>query len=67
MTISDVPDGMSSALTVAAVTAGLKSLLDNRVAQSDITSAVGDVVVTAQSPDRIPVGQLALVGARLAP
>lgn len=47
---------MSSALTVAAVTAVLKSLLDNRVAQSDVTAAVGDVVVSALAPDRIPVG-----------
>ncbi|MGA7671534.1 MAG: DUF4255 domain-containing protein [Nitrolancea sp.] len=47
---------MSGALAVAAVSAVLKDLLDNRVAQPDVASSVGDVTVTALPPDRIAVG-----------
>ncbi len=47
---------MSSALAVAAVSAVLKDLLDNRLAQQDIAASVGDVSVTALPPDRITVG-----------
>ncbi len=47
---------MSGALAVAAVSAVLKDLLDNRVAKPDIASSVGDVTVTALPPDRITVG-----------
>jgi len=47
---------VSGALAVAAVSAVLKDLLDNRVAQSDVAASVGDVTVTALPPDRITVG-----------
>lgn len=47
---------MSSALAIAAVTAVLKDLLDNRLVQQGIESSIGDVVVTALPPDRIAVG-----------
>ena len=47
---------MSSALAIAAMTAVLKSLLDNRLIQSGVTASVGEVTVTALPPDRIAVG-----------
>ena len=45
---------MSGALAVAAVSAVLKDLLDNRVAKPDIASSVGDVTVTALPPIASP-------------
>jgi hypothetical protein len=47
---------MSSALAIAAMTSVLKSLLDNRLIQSGVTTSVGEVTVTALPPDRITVG-----------
>jgi hypothetical protein len=47
---------MSSALALAAVTSILKDLLDNRLIQRGVTDSVGDVTVTAITPDRVPVG-----------
>jgi hypothetical protein len=47
---------MSSALAIAAVTAVLKDLLINGLIDRDLVSSVGDVVVTALSPDRIETG-----------
>ena len=48
---------MSSALAIAAVTAVLKDLLDNRLVQANVIGDVGDVSVTALPPDRITIGQ----------
>jgi hypothetical protein len=45
---------MSGTFSIAAVTATLKDLLNNGLADHDL-SAVGNVVVTALPPDRIPV------------
>lgn len=47
---------MSSALAIAAVTATLKSLLDDYLARQSVASRVGDVAVTALPPDRLPTG-----------
>lgn len=47
---------MSSALAIAAVTAVLKHLLDNGLVHQSVASSVGDVVVSALPPDRIPLG-----------
>jgi Pvc16 N-terminal domain len=47
---------MSSALAIASVTSILKDLLDNRLINHAVTASIGDVTVTAQPPDRIPVG-----------
>lgn len=47
---------MSSALTIAAVTATLKSLLDDHLARQSISARVGEVAVTALPPDRLPTG-----------
>ena len=47
---------MSNALSIAAVTAILKHLLENGMVQDSITQTVGDVVVTAIPPDMITVG-----------
>jgi hypothetical protein len=44
---------MSTASGLAAVTAVLKDLLINGLIDHDATAAVGDVLVTAQAPDRI--------------
>ena len=44
---------MSTASGIAAVTAVLKDLLINGLLDHDATAALGDVVVTAQAPDRI--------------
>lgn len=47
---------MSSAYALAAVTIVLKDLLDNRLVRSGVAGSIGDVIVTALPPDRIPVG-----------
>lgn len=47
---------MSNALSIAAVTAVIKHLLENGMVQDSITQTVGDVVVTAIPPDMITVG-----------
>jgi hypothetical protein len=46
-----------SALTVASVTAVLRSLLENGLVERDVTTAVGgDVLVSAVAPDRVSTG-----------
>jgi Pvc16 N-terminal domain len=47
---------MSNALSIAAVTAVLKDLLENGLVKDAIAISVGDVIVTALPPDRISVG-----------
>ncbi len=47
---------MSNALSIAAVTAVLKDLLENGLVNDSITASVGDVIVTALPPDLITVG-----------
>lgn len=47
---------MSSALTVAAVTAILKDLLENELIQQATATGMGDVTVTTLPPDRIAIG-----------
>jgi hypothetical protein len=47
---------MSNALSIAAVTAIVKDLLENGLVDDAITTTVGDVIVTALPPDRISVG-----------
>lgn len=47
---------MSSALAVAAVTAVLRSLLDDRLIARGVTATLGGVIVSALPPDRIPIG-----------
>jgi hypothetical protein len=47
---------MSSAFAIAAVTAVLKDLLNNGLVDHDL-SAVGNVSISALSPDRLPIGQ----------
>jgi uncharacterized protein DUF4255 len=47
---------MSSALGIAAVTAVLKNLLDNRLIEQGVAASLGDVTVSALPPDRIPTG-----------
>jgi hypothetical protein len=44
---------MSNALAIASVTAVLKDLLNNGLIDHDISAAVGNVMVSALSPDRI--------------
>ncbi len=46
---------MSSALAIAGVTAVLKDLLHNTVVDHDLVVSVGDVTVTALSPDMIKI------------
>ena len=46
---------MSSALAIAGVTAVLKDLLHNTVIDHDLVVSVGDVTVTALSPDMIKI------------
>lgn len=46
---------MSNALAIAAVTAVLRDLLNNGMIDHNLTASVGDVIVTALPPDRIPV------------
>lgn len=47
---------MSNALAIAAVSAVLKDLLDNAMIDHSVSSAVGDVTVSALPPDRVPTG-----------
>lgn len=47
---------MSNALSIAAVTAVIKNLLENGLVGDAIASSVGDVTVTALPPDKIQVG-----------
>jgi hypothetical protein len=47
---------MSNALSIVAVTAVLKDLLENGLVNDSITASVGDVLVTAIPPDLIKVG-----------
>lgn len=47
---------MSNALSIAAVTAVLKDLIENSLVKDTIATSVGDVVVTALPPDRITQG-----------
>ncbi|OUL31346.1 DUF4255 domain-containing protein [Nostoc sp. 106C] len=47
---------MSNALSIAAVTAVLKDLLENGLVSDSITASVGDVIVTGLPPDLITVG-----------
>jgi hypothetical protein len=47
---------MSHTLSLVAVTAVLKDLLENGLVNDSITASVGDVIVTALPPDRISVG-----------
>jgi len=48
---------MSTALAIASVTAVLKDLLQNGLIDHDLTTSVGDVVVTALPPDRIDISE----------
>lgn len=47
---------MSNALSIAAVTAVIKDLLENGLVSDAIATSIGDVIVTALPPDRISVG-----------
>jgi hypothetical protein len=47
---------MSTALAIASVTAVLKDLLNNSLIDHDVSSSVGNVLVTALPPDRIATG-----------
>ncbi len=47
---------MSNALSIAAVTAVIKDLLENGLVSDAIAISIGDVIVTALPPDRISVG-----------
>lgn len=47
---------MSNALSIAAVTAVIKDLLENGLVSDAIATSIGDVMVTALPPDRISVG-----------
>ncbi|MBD2343781.1 DUF4255 domain-containing protein [Anabaena subtropica] len=47
---------MSNALSIAAVTAVIKYLLENGLVSDAIASSIGDVLVTALPPDKIQVG-----------
>lgn len=47
---------MSNTLIMAVVTAILKNLLENSLIQQAVTTGMGDVTVTALSPDRVVVG-----------
>lgn len=46
---------MSSSLTIAAVTAILKSLLENSLIQQAVTTGIGDVAVSTLPPDRVTI------------
>jgi hypothetical protein len=46
---------VSTALGIAAVTAVIRNLLDNGLIDDQVTSAVGNVAVTALAPDLIPL------------
>ncbi|HEU5383679.1 MAG TPA: DUF4255 domain-containing protein [Ktedonobacteraceae bacterium] len=47
---------MSSALTIAAVTAIIKNLLENSLIQQAVTTGMGDITITTLPPDRIAIG-----------
>ncbi|MBW4448479.1 MAG: DUF4255 domain-containing protein [Spirirestis rafaelensis WJT71-NPBG6] len=47
---------MSNALSIAAVTAVLKDLLENGLVKDAIATSLGDVIVTALPPDRVSQG-----------
>jgi hypothetical protein len=47
---------MSKALTIAAVTAILKNLLENSLIQQAVATGIGDVIITTLPPDRIAIG-----------
>jgi Pvc16 N-terminal domain len=47
---------MSNALSIAAVTAVIKDLLENGLVRDAIATSIGDTIVTALPPDRISVG-----------
>jgi hypothetical protein len=47
---------MSNALSIAAVTAVLKDLIENNLVKDAIATTLGDVIVTALPPDRITQG-----------
>lgn len=47
---------MNNALSIAAVTAVIKDVLENGLVNDAIATSVGDVIVTALPPDRISVG-----------
>lgn len=47
---------MSNALAIAAVTAMLKDILENRLANQPVAISMGDLLVTALPPDRVTVG-----------
>jgi hypothetical protein len=47
---------MSSTLAIAAVTAMLKDILENGLANHPVAVSIGDLLVTALPPDRITVG-----------
>ncbi|NJL42069.1 MAG: DUF4255 domain-containing protein [Leptolyngbyaceae cyanobacterium SM1_4_3] len=47
---------MSNTLAIAAVTAMLKDILENRLANHAVAISIGDLLVTALPPDRISVG-----------
>lgn len=53
---TEATPSLGSALSLAIVTAALKDLLDNHLAQHSIMARVGDISVTALPPDRIPTG-----------
>jgi hypothetical protein len=48
---------MSTALALASVTAILKDLLNNGLIDHDVSSSVGNILVTALPPDRIETGE----------
>jgi hypothetical protein len=48
---------MSTALAIASVTAVLKDLLNNGLIDHDVSSSLGNVLVTALPPDRIDTGE----------
>jgi hypothetical protein len=47
---------MSNTLAIAAVTAMLKDILENQLANHVVATSIGDLLVTALPPDRITVG-----------
>jgi hypothetical protein len=49
-------EAMSSALAIASITAVLKNLLGNALIQQSASTSMGDVIITALPPDRIPTG-----------
>ncbi|MEM1395452.1 MAG: DUF4255 domain-containing protein [Cyanobacteria bacterium P01_A01_bin.80] len=48
---------MSNGLSIAAVTAVIKNLLENGLVNDAIVSSIGDVLVSAIPPDKIEVGK----------